>query len=83
MQLPKEIVLYSMVPTGGQYFEGLPYLQPKGKGKGPIMVHGAGHMVPWDAPETVARELLELVALSSHVVRQEAKHRSNKTKSKI
>jgi hypothetical protein len=37
-------------------------------------------MVHLDAPETVARELLELVALSSHVVAQDEK---NKGKSKI
>lgn len=84
MNIPKEIVQFSMAPVGAEFFEGLPYLQPKGKGKGPIKVHKAGHMIHWDAPETVARELLELVALSSHVVAQDEKHRaSSRTKSKI
>ena len=46
------------------------------------MVHKAGHMIHWDAPETVARELLELIALSEHVLAQEEKGRG-KGRSKI
>jgi pimeloyl-ACP methyl ester carboxylesterase len=67
-------------PMCSNYHAGEPYLQPRGKGKGPIAVHNASHMVHVDAPETVARELLELVALSSHVIAQDEKHKS---KSKI
>jgi hypothetical protein len=40
-------------------------------------------MIHLDAPEAVARELLELVVLSSHVVRQDEKRKAADAKSKI
>jgi pimeloyl-ACP methyl ester carboxylesterase len=78
-----KIIYHTLAAVGAEFYAGLPYLQPKGKGKGPIVVQKAGHMIHLDAPETVARELLELVALSSHVVRQDEKNRAANRESKI
>lgn len=78
-----KILHHTLYAIGTEFYAGLPYLQPTGKGKGPIVVQKAGHMIHLDAPETVARELLELVALSDHVVRQDEKNKAFGAKSKI
>lgn len=78
--MPEILGEKALIPVCLEFHSGLPHLQPHGKGKGPIVVHKAGHMIHLDAPELVARELLELVALSSQVVARDEK---SKNKSKM
>lgn len=44
-----------------EYHEGLPHLQGKGRGKGPIVAKGCGHTVQLDGPDIVAAELFEIL----------------------
>jgi pimeloyl-ACP methyl ester carboxylesterase len=68
MQVPELIIRHGMFPMMWKYKDGLPHLQGRGVGKGPIIAEGAGHMIHIDAPDIVARELLELIVTSHQVV---------------
>jgi pimeloyl-ACP methyl ester carboxylesterase len=59
--LPEPIARYGFHLTTFAYQDGIPHLQGEGVGKGPVVARGAGHMIHMDAPELVAREVLELV----------------------
>jgi len=68
MRIPESIIRWAYHPVCWGYKDGLPHIQGKGVGKGPITAPGAGHMIHVDAPELVGRELLVMMVNSSKVL---------------
>jgi hypothetical protein len=66
-RIPESLMRAFWFPAGIEYYEGLPRLQGKGTGKGPIVAKGSGHIVQLDRPDIVASELFELLQASANL----------------